>query len=127
MAKFLLWITIRPLTTQNWQKEKRKEHMFNGLEIIICSPYGSGGCEGVWIKWRELGNAFWSVLITQRECSIHSKTTTSLKANPCSLNTYATIKHQNHVSCFICRVIFVAILYTLVITNVHVYNVPYMI
>jgi hypothetical protein len=47
MAKFLLWITIRLLTTQNWQKEKRKEHMFNGLEIIICSPYGSGGCEGV--------------------------------------------------------------------------------
>jgi hypothetical protein len=47
MAKFLLWITIRPFTTQNWKKEKEKEHLFNGLEIIICSPCGSLGCEGV--------------------------------------------------------------------------------
>lgn len=58
MAKFLLWITIRPLTTQNCKNEKKKEHMFNGLEIIICSPYGSGGCEGVWIKVERIGKCF---------------------------------------------------------------------
>jgi hypothetical protein len=47
MAKFLLWITIRPLTTHKIAKKKRKKKLFNDLEIIVCSPYGNGGCEGV--------------------------------------------------------------------------------